>query len=897
MATVRSLRKRWRAKQYISAAMLGTLFAVALVAATSISLAPARMSFSVVKAEIGTYNKPLTGPVTNTHLNFDLVANNTSQRTAVWFDSVSAEIWYGPAATAWVRTKDAGLPAGWQPPRSVISINVSADYGATRAATNPRGLYPPPPPSFSLLPSSVHPREKPPWSLRLRGLFHAVVGDGTDLAAPQPFLESQARPTTWTPAEEKQRRRSSAFTRRTAMSLDTSSMLRPKAPAHANTDRIGGPLGPTATGDGDWSVGGARDKANLRGNEAPLVATSVVMFVLAVLFFILNLFSRSSDMSTNLNPTVRLFLSTSLSLFLPAMSYLFSEAKNAVGQTADLSVRARTILMWMFLVELLRKKVEAILVTAGMQGYSDTIHSASRVVWLGSLVFFNLRSAGKKALYGTLWVLAAAKLVQRFVTVELGKRSFAYGKNPQLIASYMTQMLKLQGQAGSDVLKRCNYVVIGEEELKKKAGPKGYKLEELGKAISEADSSVVTVGKIWALAEKDPMLRKDPKLKRICLSFALFKMLRRRLEEFPITDAEASNCRDLILKGLRREGMGGEDAIQLFSDELQFLCEYYHSVLPVVFASPFFFVHNYILFPIIVWALCILMLILCSNGDVAYAWHSFRNDNYVMSGSVLRMAKCVLGKVWESLSTPFVFCSIDISITILLILAFAYEEVWEFILFLLSNWFMVSLLCSHTSMPEWRTHPLLSRIIPCIVTARCPWQSGTQPEDGREAATALSGYCAYLVAFHPELLPDDKDGTELVYTDMKNKLKEEMGGWWAYYWSGEGDRCSKLMEVAGRRHEEETTVISKGARLGKVLIDRYKEGERQSVWKLLGDLWTEVVLHVAPTSSELHMKAHKEALAEGGEFITVLWAIVTHTGITRPPEPAEAPLRTISIAG
>uniref|UniRef100_A0A8R7NW99 DUF4220 domain-containing protein n=1 Tax=Triticum urartu TaxID=4572 RepID=A0A8R7NW99_TRIUA len=683
------------------------------------------------------------------------------------------------------------------------------------------------------------------------------------------------------------------------------------------------------------------------------------MFVLAVLFFILNLFSRSSDMSTNLNPTVRLFLSTSLSLFLPAMSYLFSEAKNAVGQTADLSVRARTILMWMFLVELLRKKVEAILVTAGMQGYSDTIHSASRVVWLGSLVFFNLRSAGKKALYGTLWVLAAAKLVQRFVTVELGKRSFAYGKNPQLIASYMTQMLKLQGQAGSDVLKRCNYVVIGEEELKKKAGPKGYKLEELGKAISEADSSVVTVGKIWALAEKDPMLRKDPKLKRICLSFALFKMLRRRLEEFPITDAEASNCRDLILKGLRREGMGGEDAIQLFSDELQFLCEYYHSVLPVVFASPFFFVHNYILFPIIVWALCILMLILCSNGDVAYAWHSFRNDNYVMSGSVLRMAKCVLGKVWESLSTPFVFCSIDISITILLILAFAYEEVWEFILFLLSNWFMVSLLCSHTSMPEWRTHPLLSRIIPCIVTvrnmmyhpsvsfkqfsvlrfsrlslplptravpkkaktlimerlarvsldaplsngmaallseelswacesdsvadviltwhiatsmleARCPWQSGTQPEDGREAATALSGYCAYLVAFHPELLPDDKDGTELVYTDMKNKLKEEMGGWWAYYWSGEGDRCSKLMEVAGRRHEEETTVISKGARLGKVLIDRYKEGERQSVWKLLGDLWTEVVLHVAPTSSELHMKAHKEALAEGGEFITVL---------------------------
>ncbi|KAF6993149.1 hypothetical protein CFC21_010080 [Triticum aestivum] len=742
-------------------------------------------------------------------------------------------------------------------------------------------------------------------------------------------------------------------------------------------------------------------EANLRGDEAPLVATSVVMFVLAVLFFILNVFSRSSDVSTILNPTVRLILSTSLSLFLPATSYLFSEAKNAVGQTADLSVRARTILMWMFLVELLRKKVEAILVTAGMHGYSDTIHSASRVVWLGSLVFFNLRSAGKKALYGTLWVLAAAKLVQRFVTVELGKRSFAYGRNPQLLASYMTQMLKLQGQdnhgpAGSDVLKRCNYAVIGEEELKKEAGPKGYKLDELEKAILDTDSSssVITVGKIWAFAEKDPMLRSDPKLKRLCLSFALFKLLRRRLEEFPITDAEASNCRDLVFKGLWQEGMVGEDAIQVFSDELQFLCEYYHSVLPVVFASPFFFVHNYILFPIIVWAFCILMLISCSNGDVAYALDSFRTDNYVMSGGMLRMARCVLGKVWESLSTPFVFCGVDISITILLILAFAYEEVWEFIVFLLSNWFMVSLLCSHTSTPEWRTHPLLRRIIPSIVSVRntmnqpkvcfkqfsvlrfsrlslplptrevpeeaktlimerlarvsrdaplsngmsvlrsaehrlsiqshelswacksdsiaeviltwhiatalldatCRRQRGTRPEDGREAATALSGYCAYLVAFHPKLLPDDKDGTELVHADMKMQLREEMGGWWGYYRSGESERYTKLMQVA-RTRQEGTTVISKGARLGKVFIDRYKDDARERVWKLLGDLWTEVMLYVAPTSSELHMKAHKEALAEGGEFITVLWAIVTHTGIARPAEPVEAPLRSISISG
>ncbi|CAL5033883.1 unnamed protein product [Urochloa decumbens] len=759
-------------------------------------------------------------------------------------------------------------------------------------------------------------------------------------------------------------------------------------------------------------------EADLRGDEALLVGTSVLMFVLAVLFFILNLFSGFSDGSAILNPSVRVFLSTSLSLFLPIMSYLFSEAKNqsAAGHLGDLSVRARTILMWMLLVELLRKKAEAILLTTGTQVYSDTIDRAGRVAWLGSLVFFNLRSTGKKALYGTIWVLAAAKLVQRFVTIELAKRSFAYRKNPRLVASYMAQMLKLQGQEtqqrtsssnGSEVLRWCNYAVMGEEGLEMKAGPKGYKLQ-LADNKATADAVVVTVGKIWKLADTDPLLRGDPRLRRLCLSFALYKLLRRRLEGFPISDAEASNCHDLVFEGVQKEEGtgGGEDAnnatalIQVFNDQVQFLCEYYHSVHPVVLASPFFFVHNYIVFPIIVWALCFFMLILCSNGDVRYAFQSFRTDNYVMSGHLLKMARCILRKA-VSKSTPFLFCSVDVSTTILLILTFAYEEVWDLIVFLLSNWFMVSLLCRHTSSPEWRTHPLLRWIIPGIVSVRntmtshcsnvsfkqfsvlwfslpllplplptvaavpdeakklvvarlatvrhaaplsnsmsfalqsdedrglswacesdgvaeviltwhiatslleagCPRQKHAQPEPGRMAATALSGYCAYLVAYRPGLLPDDKDGSESLYNDMKKELVEEMG-WWGYYSSGEADRRWKVMEIARRRRVQDgttTTVISKGARLGKALIDRCKDGTPESVWKLLGDLWTEVVVYAAaaaPTSGELHMQAHKEALAEGGEFITTLWAMATHTGIAcaGPAEPpVEVPLpRSVS---
>ncbi|TVU17239.1 hypothetical protein EJB05_33258, partial [Eragrostis curvula] len=734
-------------------------------------------------------------------------------------------------------------------------------------------------------------------------------------------------------------------------------------------------------------------------NEATMVATSVTMFALATLFFNLNLFSRLSDVSAILNPSVRFFLSASLSLFLPVMSYLFSEAKNNATSWAstELSLRARTILLWMLLVELLRKKVEAIMVSAGVPGYPGTVERAARIIgWLGYLVFYNLRSAGKKALYGALWVLAAAKLLQRLVTLELGKRSFAYGKNPQLVATYMAHILQEEDEQqvasnngmlrGSELLKRCNYVVMGEEDLEKKAGPSGYQLlldsRRPVESIAKADSTVVTVGKIWELAEADKKapFHKDPRLKKMCLSLALYKLLRRRLEDFPITAAEAHNCRSVIFNGLCEEAAtdtdGGEALFQVLNDEVQFLCEYYHAVHPVVFSSPFFFLANYVLFPVVVWAFCVLTAILSSHGDVLYAFHSFKRDNYALMVGILRMTRCVLVRLTKSPTN--LFSSVDIFITILLLLAFAYEEVWELMVFLLSNWFLVSLLCSYTTSHQ--SSPLLSRIVRGILwvrnTLNCPsvcfkqcsvlWHrrlplflptkavpreakkaimqrlanATTNPlSNGRSAvqsdervswacesaslaeviltwhiattlllqekektkkpspggadhnvAAALSGYCMYLVAYRPELLPDDKDGTERVYRDTVAELKKEMGrlGYYCSFPYG-GAWSRKMAEIAGRQQrtaeEEEGTaaasVLRKGAKLGKVLIERAAT-EEVDVWKQLAELWTEVLVYAAPAAGELHVKAHKEALAQGGEFITLLWALATHTGIARP---------------
>ena len=166
----------------------------------------------------------------------------------------------------------------------------------------------------------------------------------------------------------------------------------------------------------------------------------------------------------------------------------------------------------------------------------------------------------------------------------------------------------------------------------------------------------------------------------------------------------------------------------------------------------------------------------------------------------------------------------------------------------------------------------------------------------RTVATTLSGYAAYLVASAPELFADRTEGTKRVYSNMKDELKEVLGGCWGYHASRQATRFDKLVGVAqaaGPPEEEETTaaVVRKGAKLGKKLMEMAGEGRGQQdqemagegrgqqdqVWELLAELWTELTVYLAPSAGELHVKAHKEALALGGEFITVLWALCTHT--------------------
>ncbi|OEL38767.1 hypothetical protein BAE44_0000214 [Dichanthelium oligosanthes] len=80
-------------------------------------------------------------------------------------------------------------------------------------------------------------------------------------------------------------------------------------------------------------------------------------------------------------------------------------------------------------------------------------------------------------------------------------------------------------------------------------------------------------------------------------------------------------------------------------------------------------------------------------------------------------------------------------------------------------------------------------------------------------------------------------------------------------------------------------VLRRGAELGRHLVEQYDEDEA-SACRILVDFWSEMVLYLAPSEN---VKGHVEAMARGGEFITLVWALLLHAGVTaRPDTPAGA---------
>ncbi|KAJ1275027.1 hypothetical protein BS78_05G105500 [Paspalum vaginatum] len=189
---------------------------------------------------------------------------------------------------------------------------------------------------------------------------------------------------------------------------------------------------------------------------------------------------------------------------------------------------------------------------------------------------------------------------------------------------------------------------------------------------------------------------------------------------------------------------------------------------------------------------------------------------------------------------------------------------------------------SWTYRQETLTHTIL---IWHIATCYCDmlFQSQAQAlaaeaDTNHQAATILSRYCAYLVAFLPELLPDHALSAKVVLQQVLQETKDLLG---TTRMSMEA-KIRRIRELQLAEDESSLTNFQKGVQLGRQLEQQADVSLRR---KAMADFWVEMILHLA--SSSENVAAHVEQLAQGGEFVTHLWALLCNAGVTLKREKEE----------
>ncbi|BAS84263.1 Os03g0358500 [Oryza sativa Japonica Group] len=132
-------------------------------------------------------------------------------------------------------------------------------------------------------------------------------------------------------------------------------------------------------------------------------------------------------------------------------------------------------------------------------------------------------------------------------------------------------------------------------------------------------------------------------------------------------------------------------------------------------------------------------------------------------------------------------------------------------------------------------------------------------------ATTLSKYCAYLMVSAPRLLHRHEIGTKSVYSQVAQAARISL--------YGAKDKLDAMRRL-GKDDEpsEGARIFQEGVAFGKQLETMPKR------WEVLANFWIKALVYAAPSDN---VEEHIEHLAKGGEFITHLWALLSHAGILK----------------
>ncbi|KAJ0983238.1 hypothetical protein J5N97_011493 [Dioscorea zingiberensis] len=537
------------------------------------------------------------------------------------------------------------------------------------------------------------------------------------------------------------------------------------------------------------------------------------------------------------------------------------------------------------------------------------------------------------------WLICLIKCLETASIFNLAGRPNAPMLNTKLVSDYMhyEHELSNEDQVDPALMKGYKYLVIGEEEEDVKIGPPDYLMKLMLENAAVA-SKVVTVEKIWRCPGR--VLKNSQAAKDVCLSFALFKLLRRRFTGYPWAEANRPKTRKLILEGLLGDH---KRTFRVIETELAFLYDSFYT--------------KYVIVSIKQWTLL---------SSVATLFGSF-------------WVAVVLAHYKPPSGEEHLRGSVDVLVTIFFLVVVTFVEVWQIITYVFSDWAKVLLLCNYVRKATWQEMDFFQTLLSFVCRQRVlkPWdgklgqyslldsyeyepsrlkvlllctQIGQKaspdiqlPGEVKEAivqsmiasggklrnigefsltlcggvgighvlswACKLEAYAQIILVWHvatsicfEKASPDPTNNED----QFNHKVADSLSKYCAYlvvFCRGFLPDQNSVTEVIFERIINETRLILEGQRSMRNKLDKLMEvgdapetiaeksgklarqlmglvGDDSLRFRLLREIWVEIVLYIAPSDNTT---AHAQHLAEGGEFITHLWTLLCHLGIFERP--------------
>lgn len=202
------------------------------------------------------------------------------------------------------------------------------------------------------------------------------------------------------------------------------------------------------------------------------------------------------------------------------------------------------------------------------------------VLYVGMVVATQSRSSNLKVQIWTLYGACMARPGIKISARYLASKASVLKHSTKVVADFMSYEHELDqnnADCSDEFMAGYHYIVKGDDESFAMLRQPDYKY----RLLLDQDK-VVTVSKIWIC--DGPLLASKPagdRLKDLCLSFAMFKLLRRRFAEYPLHELESEQGKaktwEFVHRGLLSGAGSVERAFRVVEEELAFVFDFFYT--------------------------------------------------------------------------------------------------------------------------------------------------------------------------------------------------------------------------------------------------------------------------------------------------------------------------------